>query len=58
MDRDDVMQQLDHPFFFLAFGVTPFVIGFSLLLLWGFKNLNSGGTPGGFGGAARAIQMR
>lgn len=56
--KSEVLDQLDHPFFFVAFGVTPFVIGFSLFLLWGFKNLNKGGTPGGFGAGARAIQMR
>jgi hypothetical protein len=58
MNKSDVLDELDHPFFFMAFGVTPFVIGFSLFALWFFKNVNKGGTPGGFGGAARAIQMR
>ena len=56
--KDDVLEQLDHPIFFLAFGVTPFVIGFSLFLLWAFKNMNKGGGPGGFGAAARTIQGR
>jgi hypothetical protein len=47
----DVLDELDHPFFFVAFGVTPFVIGFSALLLWAFKNMKSRG-------AAQVIQGR
>jgi len=58
MDKDSVLEQMDHPFFFLAFGVTPFVIGFGCFLLWAAKNLNKGGTPGGFGGLARTVQQR
>lgn len=56
--KEDMLEQLDHPFFFLAFGVTPFVIGFSCLLLWAAKNLNRNGQPGGMGGLARTIQQR
>lgn len=57
-DKNEVLDQLDHPFFFLAFGVTPFVIGFGAILLWASKNMNKGGGPGGFGGLARTIQQR
>jgi hypothetical protein len=52
MNKDDVLVQLDHPFFFVALGITPFVLGFAGLLLWGFKNSSFGN------GAARLIQGR
>lgn len=58
MQGNELMEQMDHPFFFVAFGITPFVIGFGAFLLWGAKNMNKGGTPGGFGGLARTIQKR
>lgn len=56
MKASELRDYADNPLFFLAFGVTPFVIGFSALLLWASKNFNAGGAPGGLGSVSRLIQ--
>lgn len=58
MDTNDLMEQMDHPFFMLAFGITPFVIGFTAFLLWGAKNLNmKGNSDSAAHGLARTIEQ-
>jgi hypothetical protein len=39
MDKSRVIEELDHPFFFLV-GVSLFVAGFLGFILWGAKNTN------------------
>jgi len=49
MAKAQVIDNLDHPLPFLM-GTTLFVIGFSGILLWLFRNLN-------LSGAAHAVQQ-
>jgi hypothetical protein len=52
VSKEDVLDQVDHPFFFVALGVTPFVLGFAALLLWAAEKNNR------TNGLARLIRHR
>jgi hypothetical protein len=52
VSKEQVLDAVDHPFFFVAFGITPFVLGFGALLLWLAEKNNR------TGGLARLIRHR
>lgn len=58
MAKEEVLNQLDHPFFMVVFGITPVVVGIAAFMLWGAKNLNrKGSSSSPWQGLTRVIQQ-